>query len=446
MPVTSAARERTEVVSRSASIRNVALPGLLGWLAVLAGLAPFALKMVGGGLFGMTRPWWWAWFPGAAFGLALVSGIAAAWALGRAGNTAQSGGPMRVEGDQLVLDRPDAPTSVPLAEIRAGALFPNDQGADVTIDLTRGRLLTASFASLEDAERLLAAAGLDASRRRYRTRVGSTRARPFASAGAFLAIAVLGVLMWPVGATITPVAAATWLALSAAILGASALLTRSPEVVVGADGVTIRRRLRRRFLRFEEIAAAGVEGIDERSTTLVISLAGGSQERIGAGIVATERIPALAARIRDAKAAASGASGARRGAALLARGGRSLAYWRAALVDLVQRNKGYRDVSLSRDDLERALAAPGSTAEERIGAALALSGLGPEEARPRLRVAADVCADPKLRTALLRIADAEADDEAVEVALADADHASGEQVARVPEAGSHELRIAPRDV
>lgn len=430
-------------MARSGSIRNVALPGLLGWLAMLSALSPFAIKMVGGGLFGMDKPWWWEWFPGGALGLAAAALVAAGFAWGRANKAAPGTTPIWVEGEYLAVAKDGARTTVPLSEIRAGALFPKDEGADVTIDLTRGRLLTASFTNLEDAEKLLVAAGIDASRRRYRTRLGSTRARPFASGGALFAIGALAVLMWPAGATVTTLTAAMWLALSTAILGASALLTRSPEVVVGADGLTIRRRIRRRFLRFDQITQVEIDGKNNQNTALVITLADGSKERIDAGLVAAERIPALAARIRDAKATSSANP---RGAALLARGDRSLADWRAALVELVQRSKGYRDVSLSSDDLERALSAPESTAEQRIGAALALAGLGPEEARPRLRVAADVCAEPAVRAALLRIADAHGEDEAVEEALAAADPASHEPVSRAPERGSREAEIPARDV
>lgn len=193
VPMTSGAGGPTEVVSRSTSIRNVALPGLFGWLALLSGLSPFLVKIIGGGLFGMQKPWWWEWFPGSALGLAAAALVAAGVAWGRANDAAQSGAPMRVEGDRLVIDRPGAPTAVPLSEIRAGALFPKDQGADVTIDLTRGRLLTASFANSADAEKLLVAAGIDVSQRRYRTRVGSTCGRPFAGFGAFIAIAALGI-------------------------------------------------------------------------------------------------------------------------------------------------------------------------------------------------------------------------------------------------------------
>lgn len=394
----------------------------------------------------MEKPWWWEWFPGAALGVAVAAGVAAIAAWERANKAAPGTTPVWVEGDYLAVAKDGARTTVPLSEIRAGALFPKDDGADVTIDLTRGRLLTASFAKVEDAEKLLVAAGIDASQRRYRTSLGSTRARPFASGGAFVAIVALAILMWPAGASVTALTVAMWLALSTAILGASTLLTRSPEVVVGADGVTIRRRLRRRFLRFEEIKHVEIDVKNNQNTALLISLADGSQERIGAGLVAAERIPALAARIRDAKAAFSTNPGAPRGAALLARGDRSLSDWRAALVELVQRGKGYRDLSLSRDDLERALSAPESTAEQRIGAALALAGLGPEEARPRLRVAADVCAEPAVRTALLRIADADGEDAAVEEALAIDAPASREQVSRVPEPSSHEAEIPARDV
>ena len=411
----------TEVAARALSIRNVIVPGLLGWLAVLAGLSPFALKMVGGGLFGMEKPSWWSMFPGAAFGVAVAAMIGALVALGRANRPKDGAAPMRVEAGKLVIERGGAQDEIPLEQIRAGAIFPRGDGADVTIDLTRGRLLTASFASVADAEELLAAAGLDASQRRYRTSLGSTRARPFASAGAFFASAVLAVLLWPAGGgVITPLAPAVWVALTAAMIGASALLTRSPEVVVGADGVTIRRRLRQRVLRFDQITAVSGEG-----ASLVLTLTDGSKEKIDAGLVATERIPALAARIRDAKAAVAGSSAAPRGAALLARAGRSLADWRAAIVELVQRSKGYRDVSLSPEDLERALGAPESTAEQRIGAALALADLGAEEARPRLRIAAEVSASPKLRAALEKIADTGIDEEAVAEALASEEEETG---------------------
>ena len=76
----------------------------------------------------------------------------------------------------------------------------------------------------------------------------------------------------------------------------------------------------------------------------------------------------------------------------------------------------YRETRLDEDRLWRVLddaAAPPAT---RAGAALAISVLD-QPARLRLRVAAEACAEPKLRVALSRVANGASDPE-LEEALA----------------------------
>ncbi len=73
--------------------------------------------------------------------------------------------------------------------------------------------------------------------------------------------------------------------------------------------------------------------------------------------------------------------------------------WRDAFVAAVGGGT-YRDVALSIDDLSRVLAAPMATAAQRLGAAVALRELDGSVASTRVRVAAEMVADPVLREAL----------------------------------------------
>jgi hypothetical protein len=58
-----------------------------------------------------------------------------------------------------------------------------------------------------------------------------------------------------------------------------------------------------------------------------------------------------------------------------------------------------------------------ATVENRVGAALALTEGEDADARPRIRIAADACANDRVRVALTSLAEGDGDEEALEEAL-----------------------------
>lgn len=86
------------------------------------------------------------------------------------------------------------------------------------------------------------------------------------------------------------------------------------------------------------------------------------------------------------------------------RAGRDVAGWKERLARAVN-DAGYRTSGLSPDVAARVLASPVATAEQRVGAALALRVTPDAEAPARIRVAAEGCADPDVRDALLAVAE-----------------------------------------
>jgi hypothetical protein len=102
----------------------------------------------------------------------------------------------------------------------------------------------------------------------------------------------------------------------------------------------------------------------------------------------------------------------------LDRGGRSLAAWRAALVDLARAGSSYRVAGLSPDDLAAVVGSPEAAVDRRIGAAIALRASGHPGAGERIRIAAERCASARVRAALQRVSEGAEEDEAVAEALA----------------------------
>ena len=94
--------------------------------------------------------------------------------------------------------------------------------------------------------------------------------------------------------------------------------------------------------------------------------------------------------------------------ALLERRSEPLPEWRKRIRQLAL--GGYRERAVSPEDFGAVLDSASATPEQRIGAALALADSGAPDYRDRVRVAADRCAEPKLRVALERVSTGEIDE------------------------------------
>ena len=284
-------------------------------------------------------------------------------------------------------------------QIEEGLVYPTPYGPALELHLAGGRVLRTWLVEERDGYALLGLLGVGPDRRRVAVTLGNANLPQAASGLAYLA-AMVG---W--GAVLHPIFRATlsgsWALWALLVLGTMLLARRAAgptEVAIGAEGVRLRGPFRRRFLRFDGIAAVSGDG-----SRLVFQL---HRER---GARRAERVTVrshdaglavgLADRIADAMALARH-GGSEAVAELLSRGDRSLEAWRAGLGRLLQRGAQYRSAAIAEHDVLGVLEDPAARPALRIGAALALRESADPEARRRVRLAAAACADEETRAAL----------------------------------------------
>jgi hypothetical protein len=219
--------------------------------------------------------------------------------------------------------------------------------------------------------------------------------------------------------------------------GRSAAVGRD-GVLAGGDGLVVRQNGRTRFIPYR-----CVSGVRSMGSGIGVSLLGGEavelpmltpehRRRAGAlGQTLAERRRAhLAFLIATALVRRPPKAGVM--AVELARRGRSIPEWRAALAALVSdAAAGYRRASLSRADVEEVLEYTRAPLELRLGAALALAEGASEATRTRLRVVASSCVHPAARAALTRVSEGALDDETLSRAQAAAEMEEEQLRARV---------------
>jgi hypothetical protein len=187
---------------------------------------------------------------------------------------------------------------------------------------------------------------------------------------------------------------------------------KPPSSGTGADGIIVRRR----FIPYASIRRRSRRYIEPGGEHLVLHLDSGEEVVFRVSAIHEEARAALLARL-DTEIAAYREAARQAVLAALDRGEQSLSDWRKALGRLTTASDGYRSASVALADVQETLDNVAAPAERRIGAAIALAGAGDPDAPERIRVAAEACAEPRLRIALTSIAAGEADDDAVEEAL-----------------------------
>jgi hypothetical protein len=219
---------------------------------------------------------------------------------------------------------------------------------------------------------------------------------------------------------------AGWLVAAAGVAAAlfGPVTALAGDIVVGLDGIRVRKGWRREFFRFADLAT--VERVDvpvaerQRGGTMYrwiervvllktaagrgIELSLGRDEAAAAdfvGLVESGIARASVSRVRIA----------------IGREGRRLGEWRAALEKSL--SPGFREVGLDATELEQVLSSTGAPTEDRIGAALALRSARVEGSQERIRIAADASASESIRKALQAVAKDELDEQALEEALAE---------------------------
>lgn len=327
---------------------------------------------------------------------------------------------VRAHGDAIFVDG----LRVARTEIREAFVVPKREGFPlVRIDRGPWRLpLDLVVHDVEEGRQILRALGLDASQSVAKVQTASylvSRRGPLVGSG--IAFAAVALAIFPRLAHAFPIAQSFGaLAMALSVVAMLALIAKRTELSIGADGILIHWLWIRRFVRCEDILTVSeYEDAWGRNRNLGISLQLKSGEEIrlpvGARGLSEDRCAALVERIRETMLAQRSGQGAAAGA-LLGRQGRAMSEWIRALRAMgVGADATLRTAPTDPQVLLRVVESPGAPAEERAAAAVAIAASGDEEARTRLRVAADAVAEPKLRVALE--AAAEEDEAALEAAL-----------------------------
>lgn len=177
---------------------------------------------------------------------------------------------------------------------------------------------------------------------------------------------------------------------------------KKPVVIAGVDGVLIDRRGRMpRFVPAREIVNAS----RTLSGNALLVLRDGSIEIDGPNQFRQAALVTRVGAARDVSATPIS----------LEREGRSVRAWRDHLRDVVL--GGYRVAAEPIERLAEQLTSRSATPEQRVGAALALRVADEGTGASRVRVAAEHCADTRLREALEIAAAQEIDDAKLERAL-----------------------------
>lgn len=312
-----------------------------------------------------------------------------------------------VDGTAIVLDGRESLT-ISLGEVRWGAAG----GTLVRLALHRGYLVDAVMDDPGDARAVIEAAKLDARNATMRLPLRGAVGTPVRAGVMGLALCFVAV---PVYASAVPnPGAAGWLGLLATLVtcfavGWTVAQLIAPHLVVGNDGLMIRYGLRREFLGYENIARIELDS-DTAPTRLTLTSPDGRLRTLPTVTWQSTDTLLLVQRVRDA--AAGGGSAARR--EIFARNGESIAQWRARITEMVTA-QSFRKQHIADDDAREVMADQSASAEERVGAAIAMLAHDADAAGVVEQAILPV-ANPHLRGALTALL-AE-DDDALDAALA----------------------------
>ena len=378
---------------------GVLVAGITVWLPLLAFVAQLALLGVVALLFVWSRNFW-----------PIVTPT-----------------PVRADAEGLTVgDR-----RVPRAGIRAGFVLP---ALPPKVLLRRRWALPIELEvpSKEEGRGILRALGLDVTQSvasfRTMSRAVTRRRYTAAIAALFLAVGIVPRLLGSGAASGVGFVIAT-------VLLALVMIVPT-RLSVGADGLVLRWFGRSRFLAHGEIA--GVTRYDKswgRSSQVGLAVRLRSGEEVLIPVAqsswVTQEAQIIEERIREALEAFR-AGDAAADAALLRRGGRELAEWIAALRAIgAGANADMRTAPVARERLFRIVESPTAGAPDRAAAAVALGHDLDDDARRRLRVAAEAIAAPRLRFAVEAAASGGEEAE-IEAALAEVEQEAARGAPRAP--------------
>lgn len=380
------------------------LGGFLGEAAIIAAAL----------LLGAFLPGWLGLdFSGAVLAGVVGAPIATMTALARRRIIAQGAGSIGVVDGDLVLTQGREKKQIPLADLASGRSSP--RRGEVDFELRNGGHVVAAIANPADAERLLAAAGLDASKRTMRFELGENTfltwmtflCGPSVVAPVTVVLADLTPFPWIAGMVLFPLLFVLLFYLVRAAWGAA-------KFIVGADGIVINRAFGDEFVPYARVASIAMS-----HDHVSLRLDNGKRVRARARHLDDVQQGELKARIDAAIQAFQRGENAAESLSQLDRAGRPIAAWRTALGGLLEQQASYRASPLTRDQLLAVLESAAAPAERRLAAAVSLSASGDAEVATKIRIAAEACARPRVRIALSGLAEGEIDDAAIEAALAE---------------------------
>jgi hypothetical protein len=321
---------------------------------------------------------------------------------------------------------------VPRARLTSALLRREQQKSWVTLRGRRAfhKSVDVLVRSDEEADRLCRALALDAASTTaeftmFRTAPASRRRRVLAILGVFAALFVVGGAMTAAGAAAIPFLIFAPFALFA-VLFFMVILSQRVNVRVGADGLVVREGLgRRKFIPHDEVEGVRAAGSSvvltrKHGDSLTYSM-GGNQRQTSHAADLASRAASVAWRIDKAREAYRALAGDAPQAALaLDPGGRTAREWLEQLRRVgAGASATFRNASLTRDQLLGVIESTTAAAKARLAAAAALHDAITDEERPRIRVAAERCADQALGERMVRVAFAPSDEE-LEAELAEA--------------------------
>jgi hypothetical protein len=337
---------------------------------------------------------------------------------------AEGPGAIGVVGDALVIVRGRKRKKIPLTQLIEGRSSPRRN--EVDLHLRGGGQIILQVETPHDAERLLVAAGLDASKRTMRIELGETTFLTWITillgpaAVVPLTQVILGLApIRPGPGAGAVVFIAVFVTLFVALFAAVRAAWGPAKLTVGADGIVVDRPFGKVFVPHARLASIKIN-----HDVVVFTLVDGSRVRARARHLDDVQRGELRARLDAARAAFDRGDQDAEALARLDRAGRSFDVWRGALRALLDRQGSYRETPLTREQLLAVLESPAAPAERRLAAAVSLSAADDAQIAARIRVAAEACARPQVRIALAGVADGDIDDAAIEAAIAE-DEASG---------------------
>jgi len=301
------------------------------------------------------------------------------------------------------------PWERPRAEVVVGW----HEDARAVITFVGGDALVLTLDSPEDARRCLDAAGVGVRQRAMLFETRSTWLRMAWFFGAFATgfAALMLAIVTLVAFMVFPWAGVVMLPLLGLTAAVTVLMLRpvdSLEVLVGADGVTVRGEVDDRFVRYADLA-----GVADGPREVTLRLRDGRAIGLSGPALGAWQRRALVARLRDALTAHRPTMATERTRAMLARGEVPFEAWRDGLREGLRREAVYRHRALERDDLVSVVGDPAAPPEQRVAAALALTASDDAEGmRTKVRVAAEATASDALRRAFERVLDDALDERA----------------------------------